>query len=289
MYIVNADGTGFENLTRDGVSGQAAWSADGEWIVFSSRREGGSAGLYRMRPDGGGVQRLTTLEQSAEAPLPSPDGSRIAFWDFSAHREGSLWMLELESGRSVNVGTPAGSAIAWSPDGEMFATANTVYTRDGAFLRGLPDAQGGGNVFGDGVAWSPDGELIGLWRGAFSAGVVQIVGARDEAFQRDVAYQGNVDGMAFAPDGSLVIWGSILFRFGRDGRELGVLARDAVEPSWSADGRRLAFVGHRLEPYANWIAVADADGQNARRVSPVLDAEFTSGGYVSLAGWQPRP
>ena len=58
LYASNPDGSGERALTQGTLDYNPAWSADGKWIVFTSEREG-SADLYRMRPDGTGVERLT--------------------------------------------------------------------------------------------------------------------------------------------------------------------------------------------------------------------------------------
>lgn len=63
-----------------------AWSPDGQWIVFISTRQGEQDGginrtaVYRMRIDGGDMQRLTTSNLwPREQPSWSPDGQWLAF------------------------------------------------------------------------------------------------------------------------------------------------------------------------------------------------------------------
>src|SRR5262245_34183267 len=59
LYTAAADGSderpllGVRDWDYDG-----AWSPDGASIVFTSER-GGSADLYRVKPDGSGLERLT--------------------------------------------------------------------------------------------------------------------------------------------------------------------------------------------------------------------------------------
>jgi TolB protein len=63
-----------------------AWSPDGRWIAFSSTRPGAfNAELYRVHPDGTGLQRLTFTPGSDEVlgddSMPSwrPDGKSLVF------------------------------------------------------------------------------------------------------------------------------------------------------------------------------------------------------------------
>jgi hypothetical protein len=91
VYTVNIDGSACEQVTQDEgeVDGilihnfDPAWSPDGAWIVFASTRgaEGGApapsrtrrlflpqSDIWRIRPDGSDVQRMTFLTNSELAP-----------------------------------------------------------------------------------------------------------------------------------------------------------------------------------------------------------------------------
>src|SRR5271169_6327790 len=78
LMIADPDGTGERTLTEGSLDYNPAWSADGKWIAFTSER-GGSADLYRMRPDGTGVERLTDDPAFDDQASFSPDGSQIVF------------------------------------------------------------------------------------------------------------------------------------------------------------------------------------------------------------------
>src|SRR5882757_625804 len=59
LFIAAADGTGERSLlATPGIDYDAVWSPDGASIVFTSDREG-SADLFRVNPDGSGMERLT--------------------------------------------------------------------------------------------------------------------------------------------------------------------------------------------------------------------------------------
>ena len=94
VYVVDADGTNERRLTDPSLPmGEAAWSPDGAWIVMASYPlfEYGTApepsNLYRIRPDGTGLEQLTFNSGSdprATIPSFSPDGAWIVFTSVTA-------------------------------------------------------------------------------------------------------------------------------------------------------------------------------------------------------------
>ncbi|ULQ50890.1 S9 family peptidase [Flavihumibacter fluvii] len=79
VYVANADGSNTIQLTQgEKNSGAPQWSPDGQWISFTSDRDGKS-NLYIMPVNGGEPRKITDVKKSVDAYKWSYDGSRIAF------------------------------------------------------------------------------------------------------------------------------------------------------------------------------------------------------------------
>lgn len=85
IYIVNVDGTGLTQLTRNtDLNSRPAWSPDGKQIVFTSNRDG-QAKVWAMDADGSNQRELpnTNIDKKSpfynHQPTWSPDGSKVLF------------------------------------------------------------------------------------------------------------------------------------------------------------------------------------------------------------------
>jgi TolB protein len=79
VWVCNADGTDFKQLTTGIEDSSPCWSPDGQWICFAAKINSRRV-LAKVPADGGAVQRIPT----PDAPNPtepdwSPDGKWIAF------------------------------------------------------------------------------------------------------------------------------------------------------------------------------------------------------------------
>ncbi len=151
-------------VTRMGTDAAPAWSPDGNWIVFAGS-SGAETHLYKVHPDGTGMQVMTFMNCIDTSPSWSPTGRDLVFM---SDRSGSpqiyrmdsegLNIIRLTSGRGYNADP------AWSPAGDFI-----VYTRlepHGFQLR-IMDPAGGNDIpltdeRGDHLepSWSPDGMKI---------------------------------------------------------------------------------------------------------------------------------
>lgn len=79
LFVMNADGTGAVQLTRDDADHEdPAWSPDGKTIAFVYMK-GGLEIISLMNVDGSDVRLLANTEGRATAPQWGSDGARIYF------------------------------------------------------------------------------------------------------------------------------------------------------------------------------------------------------------------
>jgi Tol biopolymer transport system component len=108
------------------------YTPDGDWIWFNGEREG-RVDLWRIRPDGTGLERMTEGETVDWFPHPSPDGRQVLFLAYPPGTRGHPAMLDValrimpaEGGESREVvrlrgGQGTINVPCWAPDGARFA------------------------------------------------------------------------------------------------------------------------------------------------------------------------
>jgi Tol biopolymer transport system component len=158
----------FTRLTHGYDDAFPAWSADGEWVYFTSSPKG-SYEIFRVRSDGGGEPELVLggpIDKYANAV--SPDGRLLAFSEnkLSAQEGGlDINFLSLDSGEIHPFATgPFNEAVpSFSPDGAWVACHSDESGRREAYLR-RSDGRGGKiGISDDGGAypiWSKDSSEI---------------------------------------------------------------------------------------------------------------------------------
>lgn len=122
IFLADASGNNAEPLLpHAGFDGNASFSRDGAWVVFTSER-GGSYDIYRAHPDGTALERLVDDPAYDDQATLSPDGKSLAFVS-SRSGQADIWILELATRKVRNLSNHAGGDFrpAWSPDGQWIA------------------------------------------------------------------------------------------------------------------------------------------------------------------------
>ena len=166
LYVMNADGSGRHQLTDDPAQDLgAAWSPDGESIVFNAAPPVGTTSLVVIRADGSGRRDVAS---DAAFGSWSPDGSRLAF---SGLARGGNWTVNADGTdeRALQLCDSPCQAVAprWSPDGAWFAFAPApggqggvaIVGTDGTLADVLMPALGVGRP-----VWAPDGTRLAMIR-----------------------------------------------------------------------------------------------------------------------------
>jgi Tol biopolymer transport system component len=232
------------------------------------------------RSDGSRRMRIVSGSLSASAPAWNRSGSRVAFtgWDLPAAFESQdqVDVVVADARGTLLANLTAGFSAAnfnpeWSPDGRSIAFISdvlnlTVVPADGSeppHVIDVPDFSGS-------LAWAGDDRLLAsTYDGIVSVavdgtGLAPVLGdgATDPAVSPDgrkllfVRGEQNLDLYVARIDGSGV-------------RRLTKTARDETSPSWSPDGKWIAYqqnVSLRLVNPHERIVVARSDGSQAHGV-----------------------
>jgi dipeptidyl aminopeptidase/acylaminoacyl peptidase len=111
IFVVSVSGGVPRQLTHDSMvsRGPPVWTPDGQWILNSAERAPGAAQplegaeIYGIGVADGEVRRLTEHLGPDEDPLPSPDGSKIAWIAAdprpAAYAVRKLWVMSVDGTR----------------------------------------------------------------------------------------------------------------------------------------------------------------------------------------------
>ena len=248
LYRMRADGSEQQWLTTvsslspgeipNCFLNEAAWSPDGEWIAFEVCVDD-TVDLYRIRPDGADLQRLTADPGSEMNAVWSPDGEWIVF-------EGGTNLYRMRADGSEQQQLTTSSAkdwqASWSPDSQWI-----VFVSDRDEIGQVYRMQADGSeqqplatiVESQSPVWSPDGEWI-----AFSSYQGQLYRMRtDGSNLQNLNSPGLAREVDWSPDGEWIVFDAKLtdgnmdiYRVRVDGTEqqhLTVDPGDDQHPKWS--------------------------------------------------------
>ena len=143
IYVLNVDGTGLTQLTRDsGANASPSWSPDGKQIAFVSNRDDGKSRIWIMNADGSNQRVLPNTQDTngtgfhGGQPAWSPDGTKILFTAERAcggYAAVSIYVTNVDGTNSqllTNDPNTCGSYSSprWSPDGTRILAGFSLKT-----------------------------------------------------------------------------------------------------------------------------------------------------------------
>jgi Tol biopolymer transport system component len=231
-------------LTNDGRNDYAAWSPDGQRIVFSRNFPNPATGnrgvsdIYIMNADGSNVVRRTTGANFTWATW-SPDGQTFAVtsgdWYWA-----DIHLISVEDdGLPPRLFVVGGRSPQWSPDGEEIVYVTTSWD-DGYHQIFVANVDGTGSraltVFDEGgiqaASWSPSGDRIAYSKCLDGACRLYIMN-EDGSGTRAVANSVGANSAAWSPDGLWIVLRQPDVRvISPDGAGQTLLITNAYHPTW---------------------------------------------------------
>jgi DNA-binding winged helix-turn-helix (wHTH) protein len=144
------------------------WSPDGKHIAYMASEHGDAPNLYYVRADGAGEAVRLTESKNRQIPYSfSPDGKRLAYFEFDRQSQTDIWMLPLEELTSDHpkAGKPEPFLVTpfderapmISPDGRWLAYESNQSGRREIYVQGYPGPGGKWQIStegGDRPIWS---------------------------------------------------------------------------------------------------------------------------------------
>lgn len=236
------DTTGWTRITSgDGWDREPAWSADGEFIVFASNRDGNSR-LYRVRL--GPMRRTTAPESATRSPERITSSEE---WESSPalSKDGTLAFVR---GRG-----PEARIYIRSVDGKE---------------RRLTKAKSGSERW---PAFAPGGTWIAFVDVAESGRALRISAVASDSV-RTIVRDRDMERPVWSADGTRIAFGSRSGPAGvwvtsTDGDYVNLVSTRRAAPAWSPDGRTLALV-ELPPPLPAYNGDPDRLGDRASRAVP---------------------
>lgn len=274
LFVADADGRNERALPHHEREYSPSLTADGKWIVFTSERAD-QADLYRVHPDGSGLEQLTNDPAFDDQGSLSPDGKSLAFISTRGEGLANLWVLDIATHKYQDLTNSRSGNFrpSWSPDGRWIAfssdrdanpgrfpgqwehlqsTGIYLIHPDGTGLRRLTKAGG----FAGSPTWSSDAKRVLYYEtdetGAYLAksgnSRTELVSVDITTGERSQYTASNEVKLSpqWLPGGTISYAvrgiGNGGLRIWHPDRKVVTIVPGAIRhPSWSADGKQVAF------------------------------------------------
>ena len=231
--------------SASGYDYQPDWSPDGRWIVFA-RYEHDAVELWSLNTQDGQTRKMTSGGAVNVEPRFSPDGKRLAFVSTSYKGHFHIFVGRFEDGLLADVRQLTPENISPLPryyysvvDHEI----SPVWTRDGSEIVFISNR---GHIHGTG----------GFWRIKAEPGA-----EAHEIHYEETNWKTRPD---FSPDGKRMVYASylggqswhqlwVMPAAGGDAFPISYGSFDNINPRWSPDGSKIAFISNRGGNTSLWV------------------------------------
>ena len=139
MFSSRIEGSNARALVAHaGLDSNASFSADGQWVAFTSQRSGPSK-IFRVHTDGSGLEQITDGDAFDDQAAFSPDAKSIAFVS-TRSGQADVWILDLATHGLRNLTSSATGEFrpSWSAHGQWIAFSTDRNPTAGPCLGGAP-------------------------------------------------------------------------------------------------------------------------------------------------------
>jgi Tol biopolymer transport system component len=238
-----------EQLTAGpGYDYQPDWSSDQRWVVFT-RCDHDAIELWSLDTRDGRTRKMTSGGAVNLEPRFSPDGKRLAFVSTSYKGHFHIFVGRFEEGLLSDVQQLTRENISSLPRyyySQVDHEISPAWTRDGSEILFISNR---GHIHGTGGFWKVKAE----------------VGAEADSDYKEIHYE-ETNWKArpdFSPDGKRMVYASYMGQSwhqlwvmpapGGDAFPISYGAFDNVNPRWSPDGSKIAFISNRSGNTSLWV------------------------------------
>lgn len=202
LYMANVDGTNERQLLNTSTYDyHAQFSPDGQWITFTSERNGdGNSDIYRIRANGAGLEEMLATSSFEDEMALSPNGTQAAYVSTANGYKNNIWVMDLKTGVSTNLtNTDTVKGVSWSPDSYF----KPSWSPDGQWLVFSSDRNTNWTGHGNGTGWEHTQELS-----------VYVIRANGTDFRQLATKAGySLGSPKWSPDGTRVVYYEISREF----------------------------------------------------------------------------